>query len=370
MEKHFIELLAIRYGKPEPKMIRHYFLMARIAQDGYIRLLKFLFPNVDKLCPDPSKNKLLQLMLLYKHVYNLSIESHKDSHSIEEEEIYFDNNIPPYLTQILLAICPSKAESAYLTVSEILTDKFLNFNPQYELEDIYPYSEDSMLNFASKLNNEAQKELGKINNVEKLMKLFPLSTLQEFALLIKNETRFDAIVQFLNTAPLQPQQSLIVIEKLSELAKSSYEKMAVILLKLHHYLDNDPIQPNDVFLQVENLLNEAKKNNNHIAWKAPLLKYKAKHVLSQNDFTQAKKLFREALNHCSEYNYGYLRSEIARDLLAIEVAKGKFIPQNHYRYYQEIVNYGMPEIGTIPPKACAAQCSAPNIFGKHYINHM
>ena len=57
MEKRFIELLAIRYAKPEPKIIRHYFLMARIAQDCYIRLLKFLFPNVDKLCPDPSKNK-------------------------------------------------------------------------------------------------------------------------------------------------------------------------------------------------------------------------------------------------------------------------------------------------------------------------
>ena len=68
MEKRFIELLAIRYAKPEPKIIRHYFLMARIAQDCYIRLLKFLFPNVDKLCPDPSKNKLLQLMLLISHL--------------------------------------------------------------------------------------------------------------------------------------------------------------------------------------------------------------------------------------------------------------------------------------------------------------
>lgn len=88
-----------------------------------------------------------------------------------------------------------------------------------------------------------------------------------------------------------------------------------------------------------------------------MLKYKAKHALSLNDFTQAKKLFREALNYCAEYNYGDLRSEIARDLLAIEVAKGKFIPQNHYRYYQEMVNYGMPEIGKIPPEFCTEQCA-------------
>lgn len=128
LEKRFIELLAIRYAKPEPKIIRHYFLMARIAQDCYIRLLKFLFPNVDKLCSDPSENKLLQLILLYKHVYNLSIESHKNSHSIEEEEIYFENKIPLYLKQILLSICKSKRKSAYLAVSKILTDKFLNFN--------------------------------------------------------------------------------------------------------------------------------------------------------------------------------------------------------------------------------------------------
>lgn len=357
IEKRFIELLAIRYARPDPKIIRHYFLMARIAQDCYIRLLKFLFPSVDKLCIDPSKNKLLQLMLLYKHVYNLSIESHKNSYSIKEEEIYFEKKIPPYLTQILLSIRPSKANSAYLIVSEILTNKFLNGNPQDELEDIYPFSEDSLLNFASKFKNEAQKELEKINNVEKLMKLFPFSTPQEFALLIKNETQFNVIRQFINTAFLQPQQILIAIERLSELAKSPNEKMAIILFKLHCYLDNDPIQPNDVFQQVENLLNEAEQNNNYIAWKAPLLKYKAKHVLSQNDFTQAKKFFREALNHCSEYNYGDIRCEIARDLLAIEVAKGKFILQNHDRYYQEMVNYGMPEMVVRNPEACAEQCA-------------
>lgn len=362
MEKHFIELLAIRYGKPEPKMIRHYFLMARIAQDGYIRLLKFLFPNVDKLCPDPGKNKLLQLISLYKFVYNLSIFSCKmNRHSIEEEEIYFDNNIPPHLTQILLSISRTKAkpESLHLLVSQILTDKFLNFTPQNELEDIFPYSDTSLLKIFSKLYNEELKEEEIRNNVKKLMKLFPLSTPQEFTLLIKNENQFDTVYQFFNKATLQPPQKLILIEKLSELAKSSYEKMMVILLKLGHYLDDDPIQPFDVSIQVENLLNEAEKNNDYIAWKAPLLNYKAKHVLSQNDFTQAKKLFREALNHCSEYNYGNLfRCKIAYDLLAIEVAtSGKYIPQNHYRYYQEMVNHGMPEISLFNQEYYAKQCA-------------
>lgn len=357
IEKRFIELLAIRYAKPDPSIIRHYFLMARIVQDSYIRLLKFLFPNVDKLCTDPCENKLLQLILLYKHVYNLSIESHKNSHSIEEEEIYFENKIPPFFKKILLSICKSKSEFAHQIVSEILTTKFVYSDPKNELEDIYPYNDNSMVNIFLKLENEAKDELEKIKNLEKLEKLFYISIPQEFSELMQSEIRFDVVVQFLQTAHLQPKQRLIAINRVSELAKSSYEKMTVIFLKLHYYLDNDPIQPNDVFLQVENLLNEAEKNNNYIAWKAPFLKYKAKHLLSQNNFTQAKKLFREALNYCSEYNYGDLRSEIARDLLAIEVAEGKFIPQNHYRYYQEIVNYGMSEIGTITPEACAEQCT-------------
>lgn len=370
MEKRFMELLAIRYAKPVPKIIRHYFLMARIAQDCYIRLLKFLFPKLDKLCPDPSKNKLLQLIFLYQYVYNLSIEAYKNSDSFKKEEIYFQKKLIPCTVKKLIALRFVGGESGYLEVSKILNKKFLNFNPQDELEDIYPYSEDSQFSLNLKFFNEIQNDIEKENSVEKLLKLFPFSTPQELALLIKNETRFEVIYQFLCTAHLQPQQRLIVIEKLSKLAKSSNEKMEVVLMKLHYYLDNDPIQPNDVFLQVENLLNEAEKNDNYLAWKAIILKYKAKHMLSQNDFIQAKKFFREALNYCSKYNYGDMRSEFARDLLAIEVAKNKFIPQNHYRYYQEMVNYGMAELILITPEACAKECTEYfwNTLYKPYAN--
>lgn len=257
IEKQFIELLAIRYAKPDPKIIRHYFLMARIAQDSYIRLLKFLFPNVDKLCTDPSKNKLLQIVLLYKHVYNLTITAHKNSNTIQEEEIYFENKISPILKQLVISISPSLKEKAYLILSEILTHKFLNCDSQSEFEDIYPYNEEIMLIMAKNLEDEARNKLEEIENVNNLLKLFPFLTSQELAALLKSETQFNVVFQFINTAHLQSQQFLIAVNRLSELAPSPYEKMTTICLKLHHYLDNNPIQQDDVSMQVESLLSEA-----------------------------------------------------------------------------------------------------------------
>ena len=51
---HFVTLLAQRYRPPSPRTIRQYFRVARAVQDGYVRLLKFLFPDVDPLCAKPN----------------------------------------------------------------------------------------------------------------------------------------------------------------------------------------------------------------------------------------------------------------------------------------------------------------------------
>lgn len=335
-EKQFIKLLATRYAKPTPRIIRHYFLMARVAQDCYIRLLKFLFPKVDKLDIDPSKNKLLQIILLYKHIYNLSIETHKRSFSVVEEEKIFKEKIPTLLTPVFLSIYPSKSESDYIYLYKILTDKFLKCNPQDELEDIYPYNEEIMEKLELKLKNYLQNELEINDKSEKLKKLFPFSTQKELSGLLKSETRFEVIYDFLNTAYLNSEQYLITVEKLAKLAESSVEKILIILLKLFYYLDSNYKQPDDVFQQVESLLKEAEESEDYIIWKAPFLSYKAKHLLSQDNFKGAKKLLLEAFNYCANYNYGNFRSEIASNILAIDVEKGKFIPQNHQRYCREI----------------------------------
>ena len=70
----FIHHLAEHYAKPKMHTIRQRLRVARMVQDGYIRLLKTLCPGTDPLCTDPQQNKLLRLFAMYKWVDNLTID--------------------------------------------------------------------------------------------------------------------------------------------------------------------------------------------------------------------------------------------------------------------------------------------------------
>lgn len=354
-EKRFIELLAIRYAKPSFKMIRQYFLIARMVQDGYIRLHKFLLPNTDKGCTDPSQNKLLQLIMLYKKVYNLTIEAFRLNHSEHAEYHWFEQNIPPILSRLLISITPTYKKEAYKMVAEILTDKFKKAQPTDTLEDIYPYNEKVFVSLTNKFFEQSKKDLNEVNKLEKLDAITKKTILEKA---LKKEQSFEIMGKFIGIDNLPFQSYKLAIKRLADLAKEPSEKIKVTLWKLHYYLNGNPQRrPSNVSSQVDKLLEEAEQNPTFELWKAPILQYKAKHLLAKNDFDGANKLFREALNTCANYNYGSLRGEIARDLLATEVANKKIIHENHQRYFREMLYYGMQKAAIIGFEDSAVQCA-------------
>ena len=112
--------------------------------------------------------------------------------------------------------------------------------------------------------------------------------------------------------------------------------------QLHSLLDDDRKQrPQDARDRVQALLDEAEVNEGYWLWGAAVLQYKAKHLLACNDFEGAERFFRESLNASFERNYDRLRGEVARDCLATAVANQKLIPENHERYYREMLAGGI-----------------------------
>ncbi len=110
------------------------------------------------------------------------------------------------------------------------------------------------------------------------------------------------------------------------------------LHRIRSYLNDDrKYKKNDTQFKVQALIEEAESNEAYGLWRAAILQYKAKHLLAQNDFAGAVKLFREALDAAKERNFGTLRGEIARDCFAMEVANRKLIANNHEKYYREIL---------------------------------
>ncbi len=346
----FVKCIAERYAAPLPNTIRQRLLLARTVQDGYVRLLKYLFPNVDKLCADPQQNKLLQLFAIYKAIYNLTIDAYRYCREQGEsaENTWFEAHLPEWDKQgIFLSILPSRRETANLELAQLLTRHFYHLQPGAMLEDHFALDAVSAEPIIRKklelLKAHADETQAIYRLIDRMRTSSPWRALQA-------EHRYWVVSQVAQHPSLTPRAKEATVQRLYEIAATPAETIQTILFGLDGYLNGDRKQrPKDTKTKVQVLLDEAEASSGYELWKAPILQYKAKHLLASNDFKGAAKLFREALDAASERNYGPIRGEIARDGLALEVANQKLITNNHEKYYREMLAGGMmAECDTIP----------------------
>ncbi|QJT21189.1 ankyrin repeat domain-containing protein [Aeromonas media] len=346
----FVKCIAERYAAPLPNTIRQRLLLARTVQDGYVRLLKYLFPNVDKLCADPQQNKLLQLFAIYKAIYNLTIDAYRYCREQGEaaENAWFEAHLPEWDKQgIFLSILPSRRETANLELAQLLTRHFYHLQPGAMLEDHFALDAVSAEPIIRKklelLKAHADETQAIYRLIDRMRTSSPWRALQA-------EHRYWVVSQVAQHPSLTPRAKEAAVQRLYEIAATPAETIQTILFGLDGYLNGDRKQrPKDTKTKVQVLLDEAEASSGYELWKAPILQYKAKHLLASNDFEGAAKLFREALGAASERNYGPIRGEIARDGLALEVANQKLITNNHEKYYREMLAGGMmAECDTVP----------------------
>ena len=344
----FVRCLAMRYAIPSPHTIRQRLQFARMVQDGYTRLLAFLCPGVDRLCADAQKNKLLQLFAIYKHVYNLTIGAWRNCGDQGEaaENAWFEAHLSPTEKHgLFLSILPSRQETGSLDLALLLSRHFSQVQPGAELEDHVGLDAESQLPI-SKCHAERTTAIADELNtvlhlVTRMKNASPWRALQ-------GEHRYWVVSQ-VASADLSPRAMEAAIRRLHELAATPAEKTQALLLELHGYLSSESKQrPKDTSARVQRLLDEAHDSEGYELWKAPILQYKAKHLLAMNDFDGAGKLFKDALQAGMERNYGPLRGEIARDCLAVEVANQRLNANNQQKYYREMLAGGMIENGAIP----------------------
>lgn len=364
----FVGYLALRYGIPSMHTIRQRLLFARMVQDGYSRLLKFLCPGVDRLCADAQQNKLLQLFGIYKHVYNLTIDAWCQCRGEGDaaENAWFEDHLPPWDKQgLFLSILPSRKESANLELAMVLTRLFSEMQAGAELEDHVGYDEASAIvvikRNAKRAVRLAEDLIAEVELTERLKGSWSWSQLQ-------NERNFWVLSQVAKSAEIKPLARQAAIQRLRDLATTPNEVVQAMLFELGSLLNGDPEQRlQDARDRVQALLDEAEANEGYGLWEAAILQYKAKHLLACNDFKGAEILFRKSLNASSERNYGRLRGEVARDCLAIAVANQKLIPESHERYYKEMLAGGMVEGSEIPGIEDAARWASEYFWGALYV---
>lgn len=338
-KQEFVRLIALRYIKPDMRTIRQRLRVARMVQDGYQRLLEFLCPDVEATCTDPARNKLLQIVGLFGTIYNLTIAAWKNGDTEDEQDVWFEAHLTLWdKADFLLSILPSlDGETRCLMLAERLTRKFMCLEEDSPLEDLVPLSEDDAGPIIERrlllIQQEYEEDLRLEKLVERVRAASPWRALQ-------GENSYWVASQFALRDGLSSEIREMALRRLRELAATPGQSVRVSVIELGFLLDGEQkLRPKDIQKRVQSLLDETLASPGYGEWKAPLLRFRAKHRLFQNDFDGAVGDFKAALDACSERGFGGLRGEIARDGFAAEIAGKGFIPQNHEKYYRNVVNY-------------------------------
>lgn len=331
-----------RYSAPTLKVIRQQLLLARAAQDAYQRLLKFLCPDVSLTEADPEKNKLLQLISIYQRVYDLTIEAWNQCRDDGEtaENRWFEEQFHPVEKMTLYSsIMPSHRnhEGNTAILAEYLSKIFEKLEKNTELEHHIPYSEESRLAITLAhekrfkdfyLDNDANKKLSTILKTGNS----PWRKLQDI-------DDFQLLFEVFHQNNFSSSTNEVIEKRLAEIAIKPEHELYIIMAKLHQILNEHKNRNKNTKNEVATLLEAAKKNPKFYLWEAVFLRNEAKHHLFCNNFEEAEKLFNTALEACRVRNYGTLRGEIARDAFSIAVSNQRLIPENHEKYYRNLINF-------------------------------
>ena len=342
--KRFVELLRDRYQAPSMKTIRQRLFVARMVQDAYIDLLKFLCPGVSKFEPDLTRNKLLQLVREFEVVYNLTLDAWNKNDGVRNEEIWFDEHLPRFLKEdVFISIRPALRYLAPdIRLAEMLSRRFAAMTGEEPLSDLpLPGMEDLptlLQSHARRIRDERSEDQRIRDLLAEIKRGSPWRALQQ-------ESSTWVLGQLAHEKSLSPKARRYAMDRLREVSSHPMHALEATCIELQHLLDTaDGRKSANVQHRVQSLLDLADGLERDGGWTAPLLSFRAKHLLSQNALGDAISFFRKALDACAERNYGQLRGEIARDLLATDVVKNGFIPNNQEKYFRNMLAYGMFEM--------------------------
>jgi hypothetical protein len=354
----FVQHVAIRYAAPDMATVRQRLRVARLVQAGYQDLVKYLCPDLQpEQAHDPKQNKVLQLISLFETIYNKSIQAWHYGNTEAEQDAWFEAQFPPLsFYDRLLVIQPSLDWKTRVNLfAERLTRHFLALQPKDGLEDFIAAKKDDWLVALKPWLKRIQRETEEDEKVENLREKVRTGSPKRA---MQAENSFWVLSQFVQSEGLTDWIRQCALERMKELAGCSWERGSVRLLELGFMLNVDlRSRPKDAREQVQSLLDAVQADSKAWEqWKAPLLRFRAKHALFESRVADAEKDFKAALDACSERAYGGLRGEIARDGFATAIVRGAFNPKNHAPYYRNMLHFMEFPNGIPSFEDAAAEC--------------
>lgn len=320
----FVQALATRYAAPSMRTVRQRLRVARMAQDAYQRLVTELCaPDVTYRCANPSQNRLLPLLALFHTVYNLTIQSFGQGRTEAEQDNWFESQFAPWdRCDLLLSIMPSARGLGHQLLGERLTRRFMVLTPDAPLPELIPFAE---LDHASStvserigmLSDEADKD-ARIDALRKTAATLPTPKALQ---VLSAENSYLVVSQLAVSDALPAEIRAMAASQMCKLAVTPAQAAGALVAELALLLDRStPARTNDAQSRTAALLEELEAVDKDGTWKAPFLRFRARHRLMLNDLEGATVDYRSALDACFDRNYGTLQADIAEEGLATEVA--------------------------------------------------
>lgn len=338
-QNFFVTQLKVRYQVPTPRIIRKRLLIARATQEGYEQLVKFLTPKVDKHCIDLNLNKTLQLVKLYGDIYNLTLKAHSERSHLGEnaENKYFTEMLPPLLRYDLLLCVASESYPTVPLVSERLNSIFSRSGEYDNLDNILPTTSNDIAVMADVLRSEGERASNHLNQLNLLVQNLqqnktPFKQLQKI-------DDFEVILAAKNYNYSNKRIKNYILQRLIELERTPSQSMQRIIYELDEKLNHQTYDSKTESYASE-LIKEAKDSIEYEYWKAKILQLEAVHFIGQNKLYEAEKNLNLAIEECKNYSFGNLRGVLAKDAFSLAIANQKLIPNNHEKYFRDMLNWG------------------------------
>ena len=339
-KEFFVKRVARRYSKPSAKTIRQRLHFARAVQNGYKRLLEHLCPEVTLTCPDPNKNRILELIEMFKKIYNLTVDAHVKCADLgpEAEDAYFKNSLPKYLAgTVYLSIAPQdilNGNANHSSLAEILSRRFLEMDKENQLTKYLPENQEDLIEIVSREQTILSK-LAEENNA-----IYDLQTYKKNSLSvseISKDTRFWLLYNISTDDSLEMNLRTSAAEQMRRLSnENSLEGLALFMQAMLARLEGQE-------KRVDLLLKEAEPLRTYgsfAIWDAPISFVKARHLLSKSKFDEAIKAYTFAWNASKAQPFGALRGEIAKELLILKAQQNKFNRKNDRSLVRDMTYYG------------------------------
>lgn len=365
----FLKLIETRFAQPSNQTLIRYFSMAQAFQNAYVRFGKIIHGSeFDPLSTDQKKNKMNQLIAIYKHVYNLtystSLEINPDGYYplFNKENSVFSERVPELFRYTLYqSICFGVNGKDGVSEAIVHINGLVFSLVSQEIPNILTYSTD--VHSESYKDESDLYQLGVVmgldladdykklvvkygDNLSQLVSIDKQKSNKKKIAQIKVEKNPISLISVGANLNNSLQVKRAIFHRLATLKLTPKQRIEHYIAELAFLLNNETKfnRPDNAESIVEKILNEAKLNHYYDNVKSDFLQFEAKHELSKGNIKVAEKLFKQALALPDKMSVASNRGEIARDLFALRAAnqdtiKG-YATNNQESLYRDMKYFG------------------------------